>query len=1156
MEPIRVRVLGPLAIADATGRTEPVRGNRNRQVLSALALHSGRTCSDSALCDALWPHGRLPQDAPGTIRTYVARVRHLGGGLDIRREERGYRLVLDPAAIDATAFEQRATAGLAAWRTGAVDRCARELGDALGVWSGEPWMALPDWHPAVVDASRLGELHDTVAEHEAAARLVRGEVDIAARLRSLVAESPLREFRWELLMRALAMGGQHTEAVRAYQDARHHLLDEVGLEPSERLRELDAALAEGRAPPPLVPTGAPPAQASPISSGATAVRRSPLVDRRDEWAVALDALASVRDGPHVVSVDGEAGIGKSRLAEEVAEEARAAGMAVVTTQCHEAEGAGAYRAMLPTIGTIIDLAGGAPGEIDHLRILVPGLSAEPDPDALGEDRRLRVFDSVARLFGRVASTEGLLLVIDDLQWIDEDSAALLAHVLRHNPEGPILVVATHRLEDPRGQQTVTRWLADIGRTARCTALHLGELADADAVDLLGGLDLDQPGGVDDVVAVAGGNPLFLVELGRLLSERKSMDAVVSGLPPSVASIIDRRLLGAPDDVVDLLRRLALSPRGLTFAQLAGASGVPRAELIDRIESAVHRGLVVERVGADDIVYEFSHALFRLAMEDQLSLARRAALHHELALATTALVEKDAGRWTARAAYHWFEAGRSGNPACAVELNQRAAELALAGTAYEDAVTHYQRALRAQGWLDRPPAENEAAALHLGAAEACSRAGRFADRRHHAQEAYARARSAGLVEVAARAALVHGGTRSTYGAPNPETTALLAGALELLDAEDGIGARRDLHAMVTARYAQELNHAGALEDSRRLTSTALELAGPTTNDRVAASVFRERIWTLNHPDHLDERVATIQRMIGTALAAGDPELEMEARVWNAAALLEQGEPHRFEAELQRLAQLRERAPVPVLLVRVATLEATLAMTRADYERGMQLAGANLEMGLRVEPENAEQVFRAQMIAPLRDLGLLETAAEEVASVAATYAEVPSWQCAAAFVYSEIGDADRARATIDALADAGLDRIRRDLAWAQAVTYLADAVANLRMVELAGALQELLTPFSGRQASLWDIATNGAVDGYLGRLCLVRGEVERACHLLDAAVRQNEQAGAVSQWLRSRLDRHRAQERAGAQEVEPVEAIVADATAVGIAAIATEAVGPLG
>jgi hypothetical protein len=175
-----------------------------------------------------------------------------------------------------------------------------------------------------------------------------------------------------------------------------------------------------------------------------------------------------------------------------------------------------------------------------------------------------------------------------------------------------------------------------------------------------------------------------------------------------------------------------------------------------------------------------------------------------------------------------------------------------------------------------------------------------------------------------------------------------------------------------------------------------------------------------------------------------------------------------------------------------------------------------LGRRVEPDNAEQVLYAQLITPLREMGLLGSMLPTVEELAGAYRAVPGWRCALVFVLVEAGDVEGAERELAALRHAGFDSIPRDLAWSLATAYLADAAVTLGDVDAAAEVAPLIAPFSGRNASLWDIASHGAVDHHLGRLHRLLGDVDRARRHLEAALALHRRSHQGPMALRSEIE----------------------------------------
>ena len=234
---IRCRVLGPLAVRGPQGWATPSARLR-RRALATLALTVGEVVDVDRLADALWGDD-VPASARKIVQNHVLALRYSLGAGAIETRPGGYVLALGPDEIDAGLFEALAVGARRAGNGTAGDMLER----ALGLWAGDPYLDLADWDPAQAEIARLMELRRTMVEDRLDSRLGRGEhLNAVAEIEVSVADEPLRERRWELLMTALYRSGRQAEALRAYQRARDLLIARLGIEPSPGLRRLEAAI--------------------------------------------------------------------------------------------------------------------------------------------------------------------------------------------------------------------------------------------------------------------------------------------------------------------------------------------------------------------------------------------------------------------------------------------------------------------------------------------------------------------------------------------------------------------------------------------------------------------------------------------------------------------------------------------------------------------------------------------------------------------------------------------------------------------------------------------------------------------------------------------------------------------------------------------------
>lgn len=304
---VEFRILGPLEVV-RDGRTLDLGRPRERAVLALLLLQPGAVVSTERIVDELWGEAP-PPTARHAVQVHVSRLRKVLGPDVLLTRPPGYVLDLGDHDLDAVAFESLAVEGRAAVRSNDPRRAADLLRQALARWRGSVLQDLGDPDFVAASRARLDSARADAAEDLLEARLVLGEhADVAREAERLVAEEPLRERRWGLLMLARYRAGRQAEALEAYRQARHLLREELGIEPGRDLRELHGAILRHD----------PGLDWEPPATGAVRhnlpFRRSSFVGRGPE----REALAGLLDAARLVTVTGPAGVGKTRLTLEVA----------------------------------------------------------------------------------------------------------------------------------------------------------------------------------------------------------------------------------------------------------------------------------------------------------------------------------------------------------------------------------------------------------------------------------------------------------------------------------------------------------------------------------------------------------------------------------------------------------------------------------------------------------------------------------------------------------------------------------------------------------------------------------------------------------------------------------------------------------------------
>ncbi len=375
---------------------------------------------------------------------------------------------------------------------------------------------------------------------------------LVAELEPLVQEHPLRERLRAQLMLALYRSGRQAEALETYQDARHALTDELGIEPSQELRELQQAILRQDSSVELEP-----AVGALTAAGA-------FVGRERELETLRTGLDDVIHGQgRLVLLVGEPGIGKSRLAEEALRVAHQRRARVLVGRCWEAGGAPAYWPWVQALRSYVHecphellRAHLGPGAADvaqllpELRELLPDLPEPPEPDS--EGARLRLFDAVAVLLKNIARDQPLVLFFDDLHAADEPSLLLLRFLARELVRARVLVVVAYRDVDPTLRDPLRTTLSELVREPVTSRISLGGLGHDDIADYISMVASVEPEAraVAEIHAETAGNPFFVGEIVRLLAAQGRLGVAEDSVEiPSRYPRGDRKPCGTPHRTV-------------------------------------------------------------------------------------------------------------------------------------------------------------------------------------------------------------------------------------------------------------------------------------------------------------------------------------------------------------------------------------------------------------------------------------------------------------------------------------------------------------------------------------------------------------------------------------------------------------------------------
>ena len=419
-----------------------------------------------------------------------------------------------------------------------------------------------------------------------------------------------------------------------------------------------------------------------------------------ELEAGLTAAIEGRGRPFVIS--GEPGIGKTRLADELADRAASRGVRVLWGRCWEGGGAPAYWPWIQVIRTLFGGGGRQrPDAISpEIADLVPELSHPSAPDAGQsqettdpEQARFRLFDAVARALRQSVRLEPMLVVLEDLHGADQDSLQMLKFAARELKDTPVMVVGTYRDLEVRRSPTRMALIADIAREGR--VLALGGLSDREVAQLVEGRTGVAPSStlVAELHQATAGNPLFVDGVVRLLAAEGRSDAASGAgftIPDDVREAIRRWLSTLSDSVRTVLTTAALMGNEFELRLLECVSDASPGELLDSLAEACEAGIAIKGGGSR---YRFSHGLFRQVLDDGLASATRMQLHQRIGVELEKRCGPDPAAHLAALAHHFGEAAPLGEFAKAIDYSIRAGEAAYAVHAYGEATVHWEVASR-------------------------------------------------------------------------------------------------------------------------------------------------------------------------------------------------------------------------------------------------------------------------------------------------------------------------------------------------------------------------------------------------------------------------------------------------------------------------------
>jgi class 3 adenylate cyclase len=835
----------------------------------------------------------------------------------------------------------------------------------------------------------------------------------------------------------------------------------------------------------------------------------------------------------VALLAGEPGVGKTRLAAEVAIRVHEEGGVVLAGRCDEGLGV-PYQPFVEALRHFVDHTppaelrerlGRYGGELTRLMPevaeRVPELPAPLQSDP--ETERFRLFDAVAAWLTAASAEDPLLLVVDDLQWAAKPSLLLLRHVVRSPEPGRVFVVGTYRDTELTYDHPLVDVLADLRRREGVERVSLSGLdsvgvaafVEQAAGRALGEEDLALARAIHDETE---GNPFFVREVLRHLAETgaikreegrwgTSLSVAEVGIPEGIREVIGRRLARLSGETNRALRLASVAGTDFEVSIIGRAGDMDEDDVLVTLEEAAAARLVIEEPGGGR--YRFAHALVRDTLYEALSATRRSTLHRRIGEAIEAIHAAALDDHLPALAHHW---GRASAVAAAtpkaVDYAARAGHRALAQLAHDEAVAYYRQALERLTATEGPVDEDARLELVVSLGEAEHRAGDPAQRETLLRAAEL-ARRRGNAPALARAALA--GTRgilpTSVGWVDQEKVAVLEAAVEAVGEGDPAARSRLL-----ATLGVELVFGTDWRRCLPLSDEALSLARSLGDPETLARVLMARNFPTCAPGLLQERLANTAELLEVVKQVADPALVAEAHLFRSRTAFEAGQVAEADRCITVADELSAGVGQPALRWRVRYIQGARAVAAGRCADAERLLVESRELGRLTGQPDADLLFARQQVC-------LRLAQYRVDTKTLTNMEalgtVPLDDSASARLACELGRREQATAALEHFAATPL---RTDLYWLPAMLNWAAVASGLGLAGPAAVIERELRPYADLPVAMTALPML-SVAHHLGLLSFTLGHLQTAEEDFLAAEAIHERIGAPAWLAASRLERAR-------------------------------------
>jgi len=865
-------------------------------------------------------------------------------------------------------------------------------------------------------------------------------------------------------------------------------------------------------------------QAEPLVGGAGAVS-GPFIGRRSELQSLCAALDRAQAGTdQLVMLAGDAGMGKTRLCQEVVAEAARRNIPTVWGRCFEEPGAPPYWPWIQAIRTQLESQ-----DDTRLRVLlgedaaaiaalVPEVRRRlgdlPPVSVLEADQqRFQLFHAISQLWQRISAESALLLILENLHWADPSSLRLLAFFAAELGGHRLMLLGTYRQTELSRRHALGESLAELACYSGYQRLLLSGLSRDETEQFLNAADESlSPEVLAAIHQRTEGHPLFLVETVRFLlaetrTREKDAARVLKAIPEGVRAIIGKRLNRLSPSCTRLLSIAACIGRAFSMELLLPLTSESSEEgVLEDLEEAL-AARIIESLSTPD-QYQFSHALIRETLYDEMLPVRRSRLHLRIGELLEAHHCDEIGPYLPQLAYQFSAALPDGSPTRALDYVRRAAESAAALLAHEEAISLFQHALDVQQRYFSSVHEARCILL-LGMGAAQDSAGASEASRKTYLEAAGVARELGSAQFLVQAAIGFETAGWRLGYPGTQAVPLLTEALAAAHEQEDGCVRVELLASLCRANAFTNRPAEATRTYREAVALARQLDNPSALFRALVAFQATRFFG---PEQLDERLAAAREALALAERHRQHAWAMtELYGWHFSDLVEKGDFEAARTVAAAHVSVAQAERQPFMLAVGLSSETLLAMHEGRFADAEALAQETLKVGRRFSRANAAGAYGMQMFSIRREQGRLAEVLPVLRHFVSTQPESAIWRPGLALLYAELDLRGQAQAEFESLAAEDFAAIPHSALWPTTMAFMAEVCAYLNDAARAATLYRLLLPYAGRNLSTGNNAPCfGSADRLLGMLAATRGERESAQRHFEAALAMNLRTGGRP-WL---------------------------------------------